>query len=109
MKNIQLTINPGLKESAHTVRILLEGELLLKHLHDVVEEVKSAVTQYEDITVLLQNVTHIDLACIQLLFSIKQSAHKTNKKFACQVELPADAQNVLANSGIANLAALLTK
>ncbi len=107
MKNIQLTISPGNEASAHTVGIRLEGELLLKHLHEGIEEIKAAVKQYEHISLSLQNISQIDLACIQLLFSIKQSTHIANKKFSCTIELPLEVQNILNNAGMTDLALLL--
>jgi ABC-type transporter Mla MlaB component len=109
MKNIQMTTTPQFNGNSNSVHIVLEGELLLKHIHELAAEITVVIHQYEDITIALKNIVNIDLACIQLLLAAKQTAIASKKKIACQVELPAEVENVLNHAGLNNFPDIVNK
>jgi ABC-type transporter Mla MlaB component len=107
MNNIQISITPQINENAKSVNIILEGELVLKNLHDLATEVKGIIRQYDEITIELKNIINLDLACIQLLLSAKQTAVSQQKRITCKVELPVELNKVMEHSGLADFPAML--
>lgn len=107
MNNIQVTVTAQEKGKTKTANVLLEGELILRHLQQAADEIKRAVSTSDNICVELKNIANIDLACVQLLISARQTAIASQKKFTCQIELPEETKNMLAHAGLAQLPALL--
>jgi ABC-type transporter Mla MlaB component len=107
MNNIQVTVTAQGKGKTKTANILLEGELILRHLQEAAEEIKRAVGNSDNIHVELKNIVNIDLACIQLLISARLTAVAAQKTFICQMELPEEVKNMMAHAGLAQLPALL--
>jgi ABC-type transporter Mla MlaB component len=109
MKNIQLTVTPRGSSKNKSVNITLEGDLILRYMHEVTEEVKQTVSRFENITIELKNIANIDLACIQLLLAAKQTAISAKKQFSCQLDLPEEVKGLMQHAGMADLQALLNK
>jgi ABC-type transporter Mla MlaB component len=109
MKSIQITVTPRSKGKAKNASITLEGELILKNLHCVADELKETISQFDNIHIELTNIQNIDLACIQLLLAAKQTAASAKKQFSCQAELPKELKNIMQHAGLADLPALLNK
>ncbi|MDO1447521.1 STAS domain-containing protein [Rhodocytophaga aerolata] len=107
MKNIQISITPQIDEHTKRVNLTLEGELVLKNLHELTAEVKDIIKQYDEITIELKNIINLDLACIQLLLSAKQTALSQQKRITCKVELPVEITNVMEHGGLADFPAMV--
>jgi ABC-type transporter Mla MlaB component len=73
------------------------------------EEIKKALGKFDNVTLELRNIVSIDLACIQLLLSARQTAIAAGRHFTCQIELPEEVKNMLAHAGLAHLPALLNE
>jgi ABC-type transporter Mla MlaB component len=109
MKNIQVTVTAQGSGKTKNARIVLEGELILRCLHEAMEEIKKALGKFDNVTLELKNIVSIDLACIQLLLSARQTAIAAGRHFTCQIELPEEVKNMLAHAGLAHLPALLNE
>ena len=54
-------------------RLTLNGELSIIHVGEYKQALVEALPKFDDLTLVLDGVTAIDLAFIQLLFSLRQS------------------------------------
>ncbi len=100
-KNIQ--IKPSKKKGENLVNIVLENELTIFSVESMKDMIIEAVMKYDQIGFALKNVNNIDLTFIQLLYSIKKSAKKLNKKVSFDIELSDDMKSLLNNSDLSKV------
>jgi MFS superfamily sulfate permease-like transporter len=100
-ENIQ--IKPSKKKGENLVNIILENELTIFSIEIMKDKIIEAVMKYDQIGFELKNVNNIDLTYIQLLYSIKKTAEKLNKKVSFNVELSDDIKSLLNNSDLSKV------
>jgi hypothetical protein len=105
MKQASITITNYNKKKS--IRILLEGNLIVGSLHTIKEELTTAISRYTNIHVIVKHVTAIDLTGIQLLFAIKRSSETLHKKLSFDIELPDELNTIISQAGFHNLPAIL--
>lgn len=109
MKSIQISTIPQDNGKGKSISIVLEGELILRHLQEIAAQINDIICQHEDINIELKNIINIDLACIQLLLAAKQTAIAEKKQLSCQIELPVELRSIIKHAGLADLPAILVK
>jgi ABC-type transporter Mla MlaB component len=105
MKQASISITDHNKKK--NAQILIEGELVVGSLHKVKEELTAAVSRYSTLTIVVKNVSAIDLTFLQLLFAVKKSLALVHKSFSFHVELPDEITTLLSRSGFADLSLML--
>jgi ABC-type transporter Mla MlaB component len=110
MKKLTYIITPIKHDSGTSAKILIQGELSLNHLNDLLSDLKIASEKFTDIEIVLRNIENIDLASIQLFYSLKQTFIGKNKTLTFSVELNEVAETLLNQTGFIDLkSALETK
>lgn len=99
-QNIVITI---LANSAKNIRLLLEGQLILKNADLVKKELIAALNTSQNIELVFKNITKIDLSILQLLIAFQKSAAITGKNLSLDIELADTIRSAIWNSGLEKL------
>ncbi len=88
------------KISDNTAIITLEEDLSINNTeNNQIETIKKTVNENNNIRIVLKNVEDIDLTVIQLLYSIKKTCEKEDKKLEFDIKLPQKLDTLLKNTG----------
>ena len=98
VKNIQ--IKPSKKKGEKKVSIILENELTIFSIEDIRDKIVDAVLKYDQIDFQLKNITNMDLAFVQLFYSVKITADKLKKKVTFKADLTEDVKSLFINSDL---------
>ena len=97
-KNIQ--IKPSKKKGEKRVSIILENELTIFSIEKMKESILDAINKHDIIDFELKNISNMDLAFVQLFFSIKSSSESLNKKISINADLTDDINSLFNNSDL---------
>ncbi len=87
MKTESFTINTtGI--GLHGNHIILEGKLLIRNAAAIKKELMSALSNSQNLEIILKNVARTDMAFLQLLVALKKAALTARKKISI-IEEPA--------------------
>lgn len=100
-KNMQ--IKSSTKKGESHANILLENELTIFSIESMKDKIIETVLKYDDIKIELKNVDNMDLSFVQLLYSIKITANKLNKKVSFDVSLSDDIKSLFNNSDLSKV------
>jgi len=102
MKNQSISITV-LANSGENVRLLLEGQLIMKNADLIKKELIAALNSSENIELAFKNIIKIDLAILQLLIALQKSASRLGKNLTLDIELTDTINSVIRNSGLEKL------
>lgn len=95
-ENYLITVSPS---GSGTTRVLLEGQLIIRNAAEIREQLIAAIKNYENLELVLENVTRIDLSVLQLLVALKKSAANFSKKVSFRPELSGKMKAIVERSG----------
>lgn len=98
-KQENISINPSKKKGDKSVKIILQKELTIFTIEELKTKIVDVLKKYDEIQIQISNVENIDLSFLQLIDSLKKSAHKKNKKVEMNVELPENLEELMSNAG----------
>lgn len=102
-ENVKITMQPSKRTKIKKTKIFLEGELDINNVDTVREELNEAISTYDHVDVCLQNVTQLDLSCIQLLYIFNKAFSNEAKEVTIKADLPVEIKGVVANCGFTDL------
>jgi ABC-type transporter Mla MlaB component len=79
--------------------VFLEGDLTITQAQKITNDLNNALGKYDDLKVTVQNVTLLDLACIQLLYAFRKTCAQQNKKVLLDIKLNPDLELLLTKCG----------
>lgn len=97
-KNIQVI--PSKQKGEKKATIILENELTIFTIEKLKNKMLETFEHYDTIEFNLKKVHNIDLTFIQLLFSLKNTAQKRNKKISLQADISEDIRLLLNNADL---------
>jgi len=86
-----------------TVRVLLEGQLVIKNAKNIKKELSAALSGSQHIILALKNIVRIDLAVAQLLIALQKSVARPEKSLSFDIELNDDIKSVMTHAGLGSL------
>ena len=95
-----IQIKPSKKKGESSVSIILEKELTILSLEGAKDKIIDAVAKYDNIEFVLKAINNMDLAFVQLIYSIKETAKVQNKKITFNMELTDDIKLLFNNSDL---------
>lgn len=87
----------------HTVQVLLEGQLVIRNAKTIKNELIVALTDSQNIVLVLRHIIKMDLAVMQLLIALQKSAAKLGKNLSFDFELTEYIKSVMQHSGLAEI------
>lgn len=102
MEKLNITISPASSKEndSDSTIVLLKGDLTIDTVDDIKADIISLVKKYDKIIVKCEELGNIDLAGIQVLYSLKKTINKANKKVEFNVKLPEDIETIVNHSGV---------
>ena len=76
----------ALKESTHGTTLTLGGELTLVHANELKATLTASLRSGGSVAVRLEEVTDMDLSCLQLLYSARRTAAGSGQHFTLDAE-----------------------
>lgn len=74
------------RQNKNKTVLTLDGELTVNKAALLKDQLLSSLEESDEIEIYFENVTAIDLSCLQLLHAAHSSARKKNKKLVLQAE-----------------------
>lgn len=93
---MQIQLNPDEKEN----HLLLSGDFGLPDVEQIKVDLTKALESASCVIIDMQELSHIDLACLQLLFSAHQSALSAGKKLILSPRQPEVFKRQITRSGL---------
>lgn len=100
-KNIQ--IKSSSKKGDKKVKILLSDELTIYTIEDIKDDIIGAVQKYDDIEIQGDNIKEMDLAFVQLINSVKETAKKDGKTLSIDFVLSEENKNLFDSTDITKI------
>lgn len=76
------------------------GDLIINHIDKMAAEVKDALPQPADVTILLDNPSNIDMTFIQLALAVRRSCAEASKAFDIKATVKDDLKELLVKAGL---------
>ena len=92
-------MNLKTKKTGNTTTVKIEGPLTIEHAIELKTFISNIYANPEDIVMDLDDVTEIDLSCIQLICSANLSFEKSRKQLIRKSVLPEEITHVLYEAG----------
>jgi ABC-type transporter Mla MlaB component len=101
-----------MKKSKHTVNtqndrtqtgngnVFLEGELTIAQAGQLRNDLNEVLKKHDTVKVTVQNVTSMDLTCIQLVYAFMKTCTQQNKKALLDIKLDSDLEVLLTKCGL---------
>jgi len=102
-KNKKYSITKEIDENTNTMSVIVEGELSLKYVNDIREDIKSATRDVKNLKMIIRNVDMIDLSFLQLVISLQNTYKNEKKYFLIEFEIDQENRDLLINSGFKEL------
>ncbi len=83
-------------------QLLLEGLLVIRNAAIIKKELLSALTNSQNLELIIKDVVKVDVAFLQLLVALQKSAAIADKKIFLDIEPAGYMKSVLQNSGLQN-------
>jgi len=93
-------ITTEINQTANQLTIVFEGNLDLKNINNIKDELISVYSSNNNLLLKITNVQTIDLSFIQLLISLKKELLTSKKECSIELNLNDELNNLLSNSGI---------
>ena len=102
-QNIKLVFLASKRKKTKKINLLIEGNFSLANAALVNEKVIPALESFDHLDIVLKNINQIDLAAIQLLYTLKKTQAAIDKTVTIDAELSKEDRSVLFNSGLMGL------
>jgi ABC-type transporter Mla MlaB component len=102
MKNQSISIKV-LTDSVTNIRLLLEGQLIIKNAEYIKMELTAALHHSQNIELVFKNVLRIDVAILQLIIALQKTAAKLKKNVTLDIEVTESIQAAIRNAGLEKL------
>lgn len=76
------------------------GDLIINHIDKMAAEVKDALPQPADVTIVLDNPSNIDMTFIQLALAVRRSCAEASKAFDIKATVKDDLKDLLVKAGL---------
>ncbi len=76
------------------------GDLIINHIDKMAAEVKDALPQPTDVTIVLDNPSNIDMTFIQLALAVRRSCAEASKAFEIKATVKDDLKELLVKAGL---------
>jgi anti-anti-sigma regulatory factor len=103
MKKVNIHTSPTRIDGATTGEVLMEGDLTLRNVSAIQSRLLEALQNHQALKISVQNVTAIDLSCIQLLYSAIKTSGEMKKLVDMDIHLPAEFESLLTKAGFESL------
>lgn len=102
-KNRKYSITTENDDDTNIRSVIAEGELSLRYINEIREEIKSAIRGAKNLKMIIRNTDMIDLSFLQLVISL-QNKYKTEKnKISVEFDVDQENRDLLINSGFEEL------
>lgn len=103
MENININITSTEIEGKEAGQIIFEGDLSIQNAQLIKDKILDALETYENLKVVVQNMSDMDLSVFQILYAFKKSSEKNNKLTLFEFNIPETTKSIIKNSGIYEL------
>ena len=79
--------------------LILEGSLTIGNAQEIFTRVWKSFENTGDLKIYLYNNTEIDLAFLQILFSLLEACHRLNKNISVHIDNPAIIRDLIVGAG----------
>lgn len=76
------------------------GDLVINHIDKMAAEVKDALPQPADVTIVIDNPSNIDMTFIQLALAVRRSCAEGAKTFEIKATVKDDLKELLVKAGL---------
>ena len=83
--------------------VIIEGELSLKYINEIREDLKPAIRGAKDLKMIIKNADMIDLSFLQLVISLQNTYKNEKKKISVKFEIDQENKDLMINSGFEEL------
>lgn len=87
-------------EEAGKKQLKFGGDLIINHIDKMAAEVKDALPQPADVTIVLDNPSNIDMTFIQLALAVRRSCAEASKDFDIKATVKDDLKDLLVKAGL---------
>ncbi|MDQ6763774.1 MAG: STAS domain-containing protein [Bacteroidota bacterium] len=101
MENESFVIKTLTADKTQT-QLLLEGLLVIRNAAIIKKEFLSALSNSQNLKLIIKNVIKADTAFLQLLVALQKSADDVEKKVSFDIESSAYVKSIIENSGFKN-------
>lgn len=83
--------------------VIAEGELSLRYINEIREEIKSAIRGAKNLKMIIRNADMIDLSFLQLVISLQKTYEIEKNKISVEFDVDQENRELLTNSGFKEL------
>ncbi|MCD6566960.1 MAG: hypothetical protein J7K53_13565 [Bacteroidales bacterium] len=102
-KNRKYSITTEKDENTNTMSVIVEGELSLRYISEIREDIKSAIRDAKNLKMIISNADMIDLSFLQLVISLQNTYRNRKDLFSIEFEIDQEKRDLLINSGFKEL------
>ena len=102
-KNRKYSITTENDDDTNIRSVIAEGELSLRYINEIREEIKSAISGVKNLKIIIRNANMIDLSFLQLVISLQNKYKTEKKKISVEFEVDQENRDLLINSGFEEL------
>jgi anti-anti-sigma regulatory factor len=103
MNKVNIHTSPIQIDDTTIGEVLMDGELTLRNVSTIQSKLLDALQNHQALQISVQNVTAIDLSCIQLLYSLIKTSIEMKKHVDINIQLPAEFECLLIKTGFESL------
>ncbi len=102
-KNKKYSITTENDDNTNIRSVIIEGELSLKYINEIREDLKPAIRGTKDLKMIIKNADMIDLSFLQLVISLQNTYKNEKKKISVKFEIDQENKDLMINSGFEEL------
>lgn len=99
MKKEAFVARPSYSGSAEA-QLFLEGQLVIRNASLLKQELLTALSNSQNLELILKNITKVDMAFIQLIIALQKTAAKDNKSVSVKMEPSGFVSSVVRKNGL---------
>jgi anti-anti-sigma regulatory factor len=103
MKKVNIHTSPMQIDDTTIGEVFMEGDLTVRNVSAIQSKLLEALQNHQAAKISVQNVTAIDLSCIQLLYSAIKTSEEMKKHVDMDIQLPAEFESLLTKAGFESL------
>ncbi|MFN5443585.1 MAG: hypothetical protein ACK48V_05090 [Crocinitomicaceae bacterium] len=101
--NFKMIFKPSRRKTQKRILIHLEGELTIKNAEIINNNIKKVFEDFDNVELILNNITEIDVTFIQMYHSIKSFYLPLNKILSMNAEWSKEDKKILATCGFSDV------
>ncbi len=102
-KNRKYSITTENDDDTNIRSVIAEGELSLRYINEIREEIKSAIRGAKNLKMIIRNTDMIDLSFLQLVISLQNKYKAEKNKISVEFDVDQENRDLLINSGFEEL------